>query len=129
MPMLQCLASLCATPPSGGVQFVFALYPRVSFALLTPHRGYYMPPRRMARLTNSARFARLEKFEFASILAFLSILISFPHLSAGTRLVLLQAVVIPQSGGILTLRAKSIGSVEIIIGGREISFVAGNQPK
>ncbi|MBQ7024134.1 MAG: hypothetical protein IJN29_11160, partial [Akkermansia sp.] len=28
--------------------------PRVSFALLTPHRGYYMPPRHAARLLNSA---------------------------------------------------------------------------
>ena len=36
MPMLQCLASLCATPPSGAVRFVFLPFPRVSFALLTP---------------------------------------------------------------------------------------------
>ncbi|MBQ3218954.1 MAG: hypothetical protein IJB33_08795, partial [Akkermansia sp.] len=46
----------------GGVRFVFALYPRVSFALLTPHRGYYMPPRHAARLANSARFARPTNF-------------------------------------------------------------------
>ena len=36
MPMLQYVASLCATPPSGGVRFVFLPFPRVSFALLTP---------------------------------------------------------------------------------------------
>ena len=29
MPRLQYVASLCATPPSGGVRFVFSLYPRV----------------------------------------------------------------------------------------------------
>ena len=58
MPVHQYEASLYATPPSGGVRFIFALYPRVSFALLTPHRGYYMPPRHAARLLHSARFAR-----------------------------------------------------------------------
>ena len=59
MPVHQYEASLYATPPSGGVRFVFALYPRVSFALLTPHRGYYMPPRHAARLLNSpCRFGR-----------------------------------------------------------------------
>ncbi len=36
MPRLQYVASLCATPPSGGVLFVFLPFPRVSFALLTP---------------------------------------------------------------------------------------------
>ena len=42
MPMYQYLAALYATSPSGGVRFVFfSLYPRVSFALLTPHRGYF----------------------------------------------------------------------------------------
>ena len=34
-----------------GFGLLFALYPRVSFALLTPHRGYFMPPRHAARLT------------------------------------------------------------------------------
>ena len=36
MPKLQYVASLYATPPSGGVLFVFLPFPRVSFALLTP---------------------------------------------------------------------------------------------
>ena len=62
MPMLQCLASLFRlrahalrrdrVPPHHPVGFglFFSLFPRVSFALLTPHRGYYMPPRHAARL-------------------------------------------------------------------------------
>ena len=54
-----------ATPPSGGGRFVFSLYPRVSFALLTPHRGYFMPPRHTARLSNSARFARPTDFNLS----------------------------------------------------------------
>ena len=67
MPVHQYEASLYATPPSGGVRFVFALYPRVSFALLTPHRGYFMPPRHTARLTNSARLsARPTNFNLKS---------------------------------------------------------------
>ena len=36
MPRLQYVASLYATPPSGGVLFVFLPFPWVSFALLTP---------------------------------------------------------------------------------------------
>ncbi len=62
MPVHQYEASLYATPPSGGVRFVFSLYPRVSFALLTPHRGYFMPPRHTASLSNSALFARPTNF-------------------------------------------------------------------
>ncbi len=63
MPRHQHVASLYATPPSGGVRFVFFRYshgfgasslrflrPHRSFALLTPHRGYFMPPRHAARL-------------------------------------------------------------------------------
>ena len=38
MPMLQCLASLCATPPSGGVRFVFSSDPTVP-PLTRLHRG------------------------------------------------------------------------------------------
>ena len=74
MPMHQYVASLFRlrahalrrdrVPPHHPVGFglFFALYPRVSFALLTPHRGYFLPPRHAARLTNSARYARPTNF-------------------------------------------------------------------
>ena len=62
MPVHQYEASLYATPPSGGVLFVFSLYPRVwgfESSLSSPTqvvrvahstRGYFMPPRHTARL-------------------------------------------------------------------------------
>jgi len=89
MPMLQCLASLFRlrahalrrdrVPPHHPVGFdLFFRYihgfgasslrflrPHRSFALLTPHRGYFMPPRHTARLTNSACFARSTTFNLS----------------------------------------------------------------
>jgi hypothetical protein len=55
MPMLQCLASLCATPPSGGVRFVFFAIPTGFVRVAHSTRGYFMPPRHAARLLNQAR--------------------------------------------------------------------------
>ena len=78
MPMLQYVASLFRlrahalrrdrVPPHHPVGFglFFSLFPRVSFALLTPHRGYYMPPRLATRLANSARL-RLANFQFVAL--------------------------------------------------------------
>ncbi len=57
MPMLQCLASLCATPPSGGVRFVFFAIPTgfVRVAHSTPWLLYAASPCGEARKFRSLR--------------------------------------------------------------------------
>ena len=67
MPMLQCLASLCATPPSGGVRFVLFAIPTgfVRVAHSTPWLLYAASPYGEALKFRSLRSP--DKFPFVEL--------------------------------------------------------------
>ena len=73
MPRLQYVASLCATPPSGGVRFVFFAIPTgfVRVAHSTPWLPYAASPcgeaHKFRSLRSPDKFPFIDKTEFSEI--------------------------------------------------------------